>query len=142
MGGLKSCIACCGCICPSPASCYCTKVKCSMEPTGMQSILFKRPRQNQCLSFVKKWPCSFDVSDILTTMDCKACAGRCVLFLVLAVVCDVVGLVLFLVGIFAPLSFWDFFVLSGSLIVFLSLAFWIFWYLGNLTVPYKELLPL
>ncbi|KAG5279852.1 hypothetical protein AALO_G00082260 [Alosa alosa] len=72
-------------------------------------------------------------------MDCKACCGRCILFLVLAVICDVVGLVLFLVGILAPLSFWDLFVLSGPLVIFLSLVFWIFWYLGNLTVPYKEL---
>ncbi|KAL7826653.1 hypothetical protein AOLI_G00318620 [Acnodon oligacanthus] len=53
----------------------------------------------------------------------------------------VVGLILFLLGIFAPLSFWDFFVLTGPIIIFLSLVFWIFWYLGNLTVPYQQLLP-
>lgn len=74
-------------------------------------------------------------------VDCKACCGRCAGFLVLAIVCDVVGLVILLVGIFAPISFWDFFVLSGPLLIFLSLVFWIFWYLGNLTVPYAELLP-
>jgi len=74
-------------------------------------------------------------------MDCKACCGRCALFLVLAILCDVVGLVILLVGIFAPISFWDFFVLSGPLLIFISLVFWIFWYLGNLTVPYAELLP-
>ncbi len=54
---------------------------------------------------------------------------------------DVAGLVLLLVGIFAPISFWDLLVLSGPIIIFLSLVFWIFWYLGNLTVPYRELLP-
>lgn len=66
--------------------------------------------------------------------------GRCVFFLILALVFDVVGLILFFLGIFAPLSFWDFFVLSGPLLIFLSLVFWIFWYLGSLTVPYEELI--
>lgn len=60
-------------------------------------------------------------------------------FLVLALILDIVGLVLFFVGIFAPLSFWDFFVLSGPLLIFLSLVLWIFWYMGNLTVPEEEL---
>lgn len=59
--------------------------------------------------------------------------------LVVAVILDVVGILLFFIGIFAPLSFWDFFVLSGPLLIFLSLVFWIFWYLGNLTVSDDEL---
>ncbi len=62
-----------------------------------------------------------------------------IVFLSLAVILDVVGLILFFVGIFAPLSFWDFFVLSGPLLIFLSLIFWIFWYMGNLTVSEEEL---
>ncbi|GAA6222087.1 putative transmembrane protein [Lates japonicus] len=62
-----------------------------------------------------------------------------ILFVSLAVILDIVGLILFFVGIFAPLSFWDFFVLSGPLLIFLSLVFWIFWYLGNLTVSEEEL---
>uniref|UniRef100_A0A8D3CYF0 Fork-head domain-containing protein n=1 Tax=Scophthalmus maximus TaxID=52904 RepID=A0A8D3CYF0_SCOMX len=62
-----------------------------------------------------------------------------IVFLTLAVILDVVGLALFFVGIFAPLTFWDFFVLSGPLLIFLSLVFWIFWYLGNLTVSEEEL---
>lgn len=66
--------------------------------------------------------------------------SRCVLFLTLAIIFDVVGLILFFLGIFAPFSFWDFFILSGSLLIFISLVFWIFWYLGGLTVPYRELL--
>ncbi|KAG7234143.1 hypothetical protein INR49_005743 [Caranx melampygus] len=60
-------------------------------------------------------------------------------FLSLAVILDIAGLALFLIGIFAPLSFWDFFVLSGPLLIFLSLVFWIFWYLGNITVSEEEL---
>ncbi|TNN43507.1 Transmembrane protein 238 [Liparis tanakae] len=62
-----------------------------------------------------------------------------ILFLSLAVILDAAGLVLFFVGIFAPLSYWDFFVLSGPLLIFLSTFFWIFWYLGNLRVPEDEL---
>lgn len=62
-----------------------------------------------------------------------------VAFLVLALILDVVGLILFFVGIFAPLSFWDFFVLSGPLLIFLSLVLWIFWYMGNITVSEEEL---
>lgn len=60
-------------------------------------------------------------------------------FLSIAVILDVVGLLLLLVGIFAPLSFWDFFVLSGPLLIFLSLFLWVFWYLGSLTVSEEEL---
>lgn len=73
-------------------------------------------------------------------MDYTAYLGRCLLFFFIAVFLDAAGLILFFVGIFAPLSFWDFFVFSGPLIIFLSLVFWIFWYLGNLDAP-MELLP-
>lgn len=61
------------------------------------------------------------------------------LFLALAVILDVAGLVIFFVGIAAPLSFWDFFVLSGPLLMFFSLVLWIFWYMGNITVSEEEL---
>ncbi|CAL8301835.1 unnamed protein product [Merluccius merluccius] len=78
-------------------------------------------------------------------MDCCRRNGnpgeRCALFLALALLFDTVGLALLLAGIFAPISFWDFFILSGPLLIFLSLIFWIFWYLGGLTVPYEQLLP-
>ncbi|KAI5087407.1 hypothetical protein C0J45_22806 [Silurus meridionalis] len=73
-------------------------------------------------------------------MDFTSYVGRCIGFFLLALVLDIAGLVLFLLGIFAPLSFWDFFVLSGPIIIFLSLLFWILWYLGNLNVPYQQLL--
>lgn len=62
-----------------------------------------------------------------------------ILFLSLAVFLDVAGLLIFLVGIFAPLNYWDFFVFSGPLLIFLSLIPWIFWYMGNLTVSEEEL---
>ncbi|KAG7325988.1 hypothetical protein KOW79_010913 [Hemibagrus wyckioides] len=70
-------------------------------------------------------------------MDCTAYVGRCFGFFLLAVVLDVAGLVLFLLGIFAPLSFWDFFVLSGPIIIFLSLIFWIFWGPMKWTSPFN-----
>lgn len=73
-------------------------------------------------------------------MDITAYLGRCLLFFFIAVLLDAVGLILFFVGIFAPFSFWDFLVLSGPLLMFVSLVFWIFWYLGNLEVPMEELL--
>lgn len=69
-------------------------------------------------------------------MEQRKCSN---FFLSLAVILDVVGLILFFVGIFAPLSFWDFFVLSGPLLIFISLIFWIFWYTANLTVTEEEL---
>uniref|UniRef100_A0A3P8WZB8 Uncharacterized protein n=1 Tax=Cynoglossus semilaevis TaxID=244447 RepID=A0A3P8WZB8_CYNSE len=59
-------------------------------------------------------------------------------FLTLALIMDIVGLLLFFIGIFAPLSFWDFFVISGPLLIFLSLVLWIFWYIGNLTVSEED----
>lgn len=62
-----------------------------------------------------------------------------ILFLSLAAIMDVAGLLIFLVGIFAPLNYWDFFVFSGPLLIFLSLIPWIFWYMGNLTVSEEEL---
>lgn len=62
-----------------------------------------------------------------------------VAFLSLAVIFDIIGIILFFLGIFANLSYWDFFVLSGPLLIFLSLVFWIFWYMGSLTVSEEEL---
>lgn len=82
-------------------------------------------------------------SDFVYTpvMDFIACIGRCLLFFLIAVVLDVVGLILFLVGVLAPLSYWDFLVFSGPVIIFISLVFWILWYLGNVEVSVEELLP-
>ncbi|NXX14775.1 TM238 protein, partial [Podargus strigoides] len=65
--------------------------------------------------------------------------GRCALILLVAVLCDVVGLIILFLGIFAPLSFWDFFVYLGALLLAFSLVFWIFWYTLNIEVPFSEL---
>ncbi|XP_020652018.2 transmembrane protein 238-like [Pogona vitticeps] len=71
--------------------------------------------------------------------------GHCAVFLVAALALDAVGLVLVLVGAVGHptlegQSFEDFLVLTGSLLLFLSLLCWLFWYSGNLGgVPSKEL---
>ncbi|XP_010083105.1 PREDICTED: transmembrane protein 238 [Pterocles gutturalis] len=65
--------------------------------------------------------------------------GRCALILLLAVLCDVAGLIILLLGVFAPLSSWDFFVYLGALLLAFSLVFWIFWYTFNIEVPFREL---
>ncbi|KAL4648148.1 hypothetical protein GN956_G8350 [Arapaima gigas] len=73
-------------------------------------------------------------------MDYSKCPGRCLIFLCLALIFDTAGLVIFVLGIFAQFSFSEFFVFSGPIIIFLSLVFWIFWYLGNIMVSDEELL--
>ncbi|KAL4834579.1 hypothetical protein H8958_005687 [Nasalis larvatus] len=65
--------------------------------------------------------------------------GRCVLFLVLALLLDAVGLVLLLLGILASLSSWDFFVYTGALILAFSLLLWIIWYSLNIEVSPEKL---
>ncbi|NXP54256.1 TM238 protein, partial [Heliornis fulica] len=60
--------------------------------------------------------------------------GRCAPILLVALLCDVVGLIILLLGIFAPLSSWDFFVYLGALVLAFSLVFWIFWYTFNIEV--------
>ncbi|XP_009979854.1 PREDICTED: transmembrane protein 238 [Tauraco erythrolophus] len=72
-------------------------------------------------------------------MDLRKLVGRCAVILLLAVLCDVIGLIVLFLGIFAPLSFWDFFVYLGALLLASSLIFWIFWYTFNIEVPFKEL---
>ncbi|XP_054834581.1 transmembrane protein 238-like [Eublepharis macularius] len=73
--------------------------------------------------------------------------GRCTLFLVAALVLDAAGLALVLAGAvgkptLAGSSFEDFLVLSGALLLFLSLLCWLFWYSGNLRGVPPEELPL
>lgn len=65
--------------------------------------------------------------------------GRCACLLILALLVDAVGLVLLLVGIFAPLDYWDFFVYSGALILAFSLLFWIIWYSLNIELSLEKL---
>jgi hypothetical protein len=56
-----------------------------------------------------------------------------------ALLSDAVGLGLLLLGIFATLNYWDFFVYTGSLILALSLLFWLAWYSFNIEVPLEKL---
>ncbi|XP_010006557.1 PREDICTED: transmembrane protein 238 [Chaetura pelagica] len=64
--------------------------------------------------------------------------GRCAIILLVALFCDLLGLLILLLGIFAPLSSWDFFVYSGALLLAFSLVFWVFWYTLNIEVPSKD----
>ncbi|NXM01083.1 TM238 protein, partial [Tyrannus savana] len=65
--------------------------------------------------------------------------GRCAVIALVGLLCDVVGLIILLLGIFAPISSWDFFVYLGALLLAFSLVFWIFWYTFNIEVPFREL---
>ncbi|CAN9505350.1 unnamed protein product [Ophioblennius macclurei] len=65
--------------------------------------------------------------------------GRCVACFWLAVVFDVVGLTVLLVGVFANVFFYDLLIYAGAIVIFLSLIWWVFWYSGNIEVPPAEL---
>ncbi|XP_010607047.1 transmembrane protein 238, partial [Fukomys damarensis] len=62
--------------------------------------------------------------------------GRCKHFFWLGVVFDTVGVAVLFTGVFADLLFYDMLLYLGSIIIFLSLLWWISWYTGNI-----ELLP-
>ncbi|XP_045425442.1 transmembrane protein 238-like [Lemur catta] len=65
--------------------------------------------------------------------------GRCVFFLIVALLLDALGLVLLLLGIFAVLSYWDFLVYTGALILAFSLVLWVIWYSLNIEVSPEKL---
>ncbi|KAK2893436.1 hypothetical protein Q8A73_015920 [Channa argus] len=74
-------------------------------------------------------------------MGFRRCIGGCVPLFLMAVVFDVVGLIVLFVGIFAnvridDLFYGDFLIYTGSLIIFMSLGFWVMWYVSN--VPVSE----
>ncbi|NXV72681.1 TM238 protein, partial [Atlantisia rogersi] len=74
-----------------------------------------------------------------STMAFPRLMGRCALLLLLALLCDAIGLIILILGIFAPLSSWDFFVYAGALVLAFSLLFWVFWYTFNIELPFGEL---
>uniref|UniRef100_A0A5F9DUQ5 Transmembrane protein 238 like n=1 Tax=Oryctolagus cuniculus TaxID=9986 RepID=A0A5F9DUQ5_RABIT len=77
---------------------------------------------------------------MLLSRPCGGCPlGRCAFLLAVALLSDAAGLALLLVGIFATLNYWDFLVYTGSLILALSLLFWLAWYTFNIHVPLEKL---
>ncbi|KAM5273097.1 transmembrane protein 238-like [Ctenodactylus gundi] len=77
---------------------------------------------------------------MLLGRPCGRChPGRCALVLALGLLCDAVGLVLLLLGIFATLNYWDFLVYTGALFLAFSLLFWVSWYTFNIEVPLEKL---
>ncbi|XP_068192391.1 transmembrane protein 238-like [Antennarius striatus] len=77
-------------------------------------------------------------------MELLALIGGCAAAFFIAVACDVIGLVLLFVGVFADLRaaggafYGDFFIYSGALLVFVSLFLWLVWYAGNIPVPHER----
>ncbi|OCT63071.1 hypothetical protein XELAEV_18044166mg [Xenopus laevis] len=65
--------------------------------------------------------------------------GRCSLLFIIAIIFDVAGIILLLIGIFASLAAFDFYIYTGALIIALSLVLWMLWYTGNVELSNKDL---
>ncbi|XP_029804047.1 transmembrane protein 238 [Suricata suricatta] len=61
--------------------------------------------------------------------------GRCRHFFWLGVAFDTAGATVLFTGVFAHLVFSDLLLYLGSIIIFLSLLWWVFWYTGNIELP-------
>lgn len=64
--------------------------------------------------------------------------GRCRHFFWLGVAFDAVGATVLFTGIFSDLIFYDLLLYLGSIIIFLSLLWWVFWYTGNIELSPEE----
>ncbi|XP_045316620.1 proline-rich protein 36-like [Leopardus geoffroyi] len=64
--------------------------------------------------------------------------GRCRHFFWLGVAFDTVGATVLFTGVFARLVFSDLLLYLGSIIIFLSLLWWVFWYTGNIELTAEE----
>ncbi|XP_078095978.1 transmembrane protein 238 [Mustelus asterias] len=69
----------------------------------------------------------------------QAALGRCACAFWLAVAFDAVGLTVLMLGVFVNVFFYDFLIYAGSIVIFMSLVWWIFWYTGNIEVPQEQL---
>lgn len=71
--------------------------------------------------------------------------GRCSHFFWLGVAFDAVGVAVLFTGVFANLQFYDMLLYLGSIIIFVSLLWWISWYTGNIEAlpedPLRETSP-
>ncbi|XP_019745468.1 transmembrane protein 238 [Hippocampus comes] len=73
-------------------------------------------------------------------MGMRCLVGKCLPLLLAGLALDVAGLTLLLVGVFADVRaadgqfYGDFFIFTGALVIFVSLAFWVMWYAGNVRV--------
>ncbi|XP_051988612.1 uncharacterized protein LOC127648062 [Xyrauchen texanus] len=70
--------------------------------------------------------------------------GGCLSLFFMAIVFDITGFVLLFVGIFGDLRihgafYGDFLIHTGALLLFVSLGFWLMWYIGNIRVQEEGL---
>ena len=65
--------------------------------------------------------------------------GRCKCSFWFAVAHDVLGVVVMMTGVFGGMVIHDLLIYAGSIIIFFSLIWWVFWYSANIDVPPAEL---